>query len=281
MKTTIKALRFGTSVFLAAALLIPCAVYMTGCSVKAHACDILSQTETIKEAAPESANKSRTAITVNGVNYSVVYKQTNESELNGKTYDKFTVSADGQSADTQSAFITVDSSTDELASFSGITPFSRITDISLLTDEELKTKAEAAIGNCADFSLYNVFTVTKNAPVGDTGTQYVLKWQAKRDMLCNIVLEAYVNSEGDINMFYKTNACADGLKAAFISESERDTLIRDTLCEKMKTDSLSDVEILAETLSLYHGKNAVIYSVKATDSNGFGGTHVLVITQQA
>ena len=172
--------------------------------------------------------------------------------------------------------IEINSRTNEIVCFSGITPYSKIENIELLSDDELKVAVEQTIGDTVDFSVYNTFTVERYDSELNT---YHLVWQLKREMLCNVKLDLYITAEGFIEKYSKTDSCPNSLTRSFVSNSERDTLLENSICEYLNISSIYEIEyeIQSETLSYYKGKSGIIYAVKII-SDGFVQLIVLAIS---
>ena len=176
--------------------------------------------------------------------------------------------------------IRLDSETDEIKSFSfyGTSPYTAIEDIGNLSDDELKTAVEDMLGDLADFSEYNSFSVRRPPDSVGYNTDIKLSWQVRRELPCSIGVDVVVSEDGLIKSFSKANSCPDDLSKSFLTEEERNKLIEKGVCKEMGIKKLGNVtyKILSETLTCRKEKNALSYTVEIMDEQGF--SHVIVMT---
>ncbi len=240
---------------LSAILVLTC----TGCaSTNAYAAEIISNSSFEKDVDSDIEAANRT-ITIGNSAYDVKWSQSVRSELTDDLYDIYEV------IDSPDKFmpgkIKLDPKTGEVVLFSQINPYPSIKNIDDLSDNELKSAVEQLMGDSVDFSQYNVFKIYR--PIS-ADADYSLRWQVKRDILCNIGLKIVISKDGAIKMFGKTDACPNDLSRSFVSESERNKLLEDKIRDHLDIKSLENVEyeILSETLTYYHNENSIMYVVK-------------------
>ncbi len=137
----------------------------------------------------------------------------------------------------------------------------------------LQMALEAELGDLADFSVYNDFSVEAQ---NDDGLIFIT-WQVVRDLPCDICVHLVVEIDGTIVSFSKTNACPDHLTKRFVTEKERDELLFKELRNKHSERNIESISIESEMLSLYKGEDALIYTVKSVDQDGFSYLDIVVI----
>ncbi len=242
------------------------------CGSDSYKCEVIRNNfEVLSE---DSVSEKKSTVSIGNISYDVQYDSSTISELNNETYDIYKVVDENNNMTEK--MIEINSRTNEIVCFSGITPYSKIENIELLSDYELKVAVEQTIGDTVDFSVYNTFTVERYDSELNT---YHLVWQLKREMLCNVKLDLYITAEGFIEKYSKTDACPNSLTRSFVSNSERDTLLENSICEYLNISSIYEIEyeIQSETLSYYKGKSGIIYAVKII-SDGFVQLIVLAIS---
>jgi predicted translin family RNA/ssDNA-binding protein len=144
-----------------------------------------------------------------------------------------------------------------------------------MSESEIKNAVEKVLSPDIEFQKYNVFSLDRLFD-----NSYMLSWQVKRDMLCNIRLDVWIDSDGVIYHLIKTDACPDSLKSSFIDDKIRDNLIWAKIRQQYKSfpNGYFNFSIESATLSEYKKNDAIIYSIKVTDSEGFVELIVMVIS---
>ena len=231
-----------------------------------------------EETAPETVQL--TSLTIGDTCYSVRFTESKISEFTDKPMDYYQV-AEGDNAESGTASIIVDPETGEIKSFYKIRPYPCIPDIRELSDEQIRGAVEGQLKDTVDFSAYNTFSLKRRSQTGNPeDTMYTLHWQLKKDLLCNVDLTVTVDKDGFVTVFSKTDACPDSLDSSFLPSAERKQKLEAAICEKMKIASVSQIdsyEIESETLSLYHGKPAIICSVNVIE-DGFSTLIVVTVS---
>ncbi len=221
-----------------------------------------------------------TSLTIGDTCYSVRFTESKISEFTDKPMDYYQV-AEGDNAESGTASIIVDPETGEIKSFYKIRPYPCIPDIRELSDEQIRGAVEGQLKDTVDFSAYNTFSLKRRSQTGNPeDTMYTLHWQLKKDLLCNVDLTVTVDKDGFVTVFSKTDACPDSIDSSFLSSAERKQRLEAAICEKMKIASVSQIdsyEIESETLSLYHGKPAIICSVNVIE-DGFSTLIVVTVS---
>lgn len=243
----------------------------TGCERQAYACEIVEVTEISSNALPELLTRD---VNIGGKSYKCTYVESEVSVLKGEKIFTYRIS-DASNKRGESNSNTSSISFDEngkLVSFINFRPFDPIANFSQLSEQELEQEVIKRMEEFADFSKYTEFSLVRKE-----GLYYGLKWQVKRKALCNISISVNIDSDGEIDSVRIIDACADDLYEPFISEEERDSYIWEALNKQKSSFVPHRFEIESETLTTYEGKDAILYTVKVIDKEGFCYVEIVTI----
>ncbi len=197
-------------------------------------------------------------ITIDGNTYPLVIMDSFRSTYTGEPIDRYAVEGFEDST-----IITVDRKSGELLGFYGIT-------LSVVLDPTLSKReaTEKALANKIDFSQYDT---VKESPLA------IYYWNTE---CADIDLEVYFTANGEIHGISKNDAApATHLS---LDEETRDKLIFKALKKKKAITSEEGLtlHIHSQTYTVYHGKDAVKYTVSCTDTKGISTySYVVVIWQ--
>ncbi len=252
-------------------------INFSGCAISTYACDI------IDTASPENNfyndNGKLNSITINGNIYTVNYVKSTISELTNNQIDRYSVIEGAGSELIYNPTIDLNGDNGNLMFFAGITPYPAIENIKNLSDTEIEKAVKKLLSDTIAFSKYNDFSLLHSDLTGE----YTLTWQVKHETVCNINIKIVINSQGYIYLFNKIDSCREDFKETFLNNTKRDEILNSKLHEKLKIESKDNIKfyIESELLSLYKGEDAVIYTVKVTDDEGFSQLFVLVISKNS
>ncbi len=251
---------------LCAAILLTC----TGCKgTNTYAAKVVTNEAFADDDVEGAVATGITTITIGDSTYNVKWSKSVRYKPTDELYDYYEV------IDSEDNFlpgtIRLDPKTGEVISFSNVEPYPAIENMDTLSDDELKAAAEQLLGDLADFSRYNFFEVTRPLGIIGTNTDTTLRWQVKRDILCNISVDITIKEDGTIKSFSKTNACLDGTAESYIPKDERIKLLEAEICHYLGVKSIDNVnyEICSEQLSMSHNESCIFYMVEITDEAGF------------
>ena len=259
-------LRLITLIFMSISLIFS----LCSCTLNTYACEVIESKS--EEFVSKTTTKERT-FKIGHSTYNAEYLTSTISEFTNEVIDTYEMSNESELIVPE---IKINSKTSEIISFTNINPYSAIENIEKMSDNEIKETVEGMMSDLVDFSQYNHFELKRlqNNP----SRTYHLKWQVKREIMCNINVNVYITAEGLIKIFYKTDACPTNISKSIVNDAERDELIEKKLKEELGKEAFarSEYEIFSETLTYYNNEPAVIYSVEII-GNGFSQVKVLVI----
>lgn len=238
-------------------------VSFSGCVVQAYAAEIYEPDLEINEYTVNEYPK--TSVFAFGQEYNIKFASYKLSNFTNERIEKYHV------ADEERGTISFDENGDIVElSFFGHLP-SYIFELS--TTEAIRIAVEAELSELTDFSIYNDFSLEtwKNDGTLD------MKWQVIRELPCNIAVHLVVNPDGEIITYLKTKACPDHLSKRFVSDEVRDDLILKEIQNKHTGSVIESFSIESEVLSLYKGKDALLYTVQSVDKDGWSFLDVIVI----
>ena len=262
-------LRLITLIFMSISLIFS----LCSCTLNTYACEVIESES--EEFVSETTTKER-IFKIGQSTYRMQYLSSQKSGFTGEVIERYGILEPDGTTDHILQDIYIDAKTEEIILFHNINPYPAIENIEKMSDSEIKETVELLLSDLADFSQYNHFELKRlqNNP----SRTYHLKWQVKREIMCNINVNVYITAEGLIKIFYKTDACPTNISKSIVNDAERDELIEKKLKEELGKEAFarSEYEIFSETLTYYNNEPAVIYSVEIIE-NGFSQVKVLVI----
>ena len=247
---------------------------LSSCTLNIYDCEVL-KSESL-DFIDEKNYTDNYVIKIGQSTFNARYISSKKSNLTNETFDIYGIVE--ESSDIIKKRIRVNSKTGVIVGFSNINPYPNIDNIDKLSDAELRETVELMMDGLADFKQYNEFEIKRPH---SSNSVYYLKWQVKRDLLCNIKTEIYITTDGSITSFDRTDACPSDLTTSFVNNTKRDELIKKKIKAYWGVDSVKAVtyEVQEEVLTYYDNVPAIIYNVKVVE-NGFEQTMYLVVCKR-
>ena len=247
---------------------------LSSCTLNIYDCEVL-KSESL-DFIDEKNYTDNYVIKIGQSTFNARYISSKKSNLTNETFDIYGIVE--ESSDIIRKRIRVNSKTGVIVGFSNINPYPNIDNIDKLSDDELRETVELMMDGLADFKQYNEFEIKRPH---SSNSVYYLKWQVKRDLLCNIKTEIYITTDGSITSFDRTDACPSDLTTSFVNNTKRDELIKKKIKAYLGVDSVKAVtyEVQEEVLTYYDNVPAIIYNVKVVE-NGFEQTMYLVVCKR-